>query len=110
MLNHIKGRSYDFIVRGDGELVHGTPIILHMSKIPGVCQIQLVQESQREYHLRVVAEPAANLHQIRALTPGVLEMLLGKGIRCDLEFVEFIPAEPNGKVNPIISKCLVSKS
>jgi phenylacetate-CoA ligase len=104
LLAKVEGRVADYVVTRRGELISGISLTDHFNTlIPGVVQLQIVQESIDYFVFRIVKAPEfgpASLERIRSL---VTERF-GPGIRYDCEFVDRIPQEPSGKYRFCICK------
>jgi phenylacetate-CoA ligase len=108
ILEKVEGRVADYVVTPRGRLVSGISLTDHFNTlVPGVAQMQIVQEALDHFIFRIVKGPefcAASLNRIGSL---VLEHF-GADVRYECEFVDRIPQEPSGKYRFCISK--VSKS
>jgi phenylacetate-CoA ligase len=70
--------------------------------VPGVAQIQIVQEQVRRFVFRIVRDPVWGPASESKLAELVVERF-GAGTRYQCEFVEMIPQEPSGKYRFCIS-------
>jgi phenylacetate-CoA ligase len=104
LLERIEGRVADYVVTPRGELVSGISLTDHFNTlVPGVVQMQIVQEEVDRFVFRIVRGPAfgpASLEKIRAL---VAERF-GPEVRYECQFVDRIPQEPSGKYRFCISR------
>lgn len=97
-LRHVAGRVTDFLVGGDGRLVSGAALTIHLvARRPSLGQVQVVQEVPGQVLFRI--KPGADFR-----APEDLEYLrtatrrhLGADAAVDWEFVEELPAEASGK-------------
>lgn len=96
MLRAVCGRVADFLKRRDGSRVAGVSLIENsLTKIPGIDQMQIVQEAIGEIRLRIVAS--------HTFTPAHRQELIGyfeevfPGARVEVEQLASIAPEPNGK-------------
>ncbi len=100
----IEGRDDDVIVRPDGSVSHPLAFLYRIQAVPGVIQVQLIQEELRRFLLRVVcpseADWAAALPQIKAASSHAL----GRDVDLRTERVDRIPVEPGGKVRAVVSR------
>jgi phenylacetate-coenzyme A ligase PaaK-like adenylate-forming protein len=96
MLRRVVGRTADFLKRRDGSRVAGISLIENtLTRIPGLHQMQIVQEELLHIVLRIV--PADEFTAARrAELVGYFETTF-PGARIQLEDVAAIPQEPNGK-------------
>ena len=96
LMNRVAGRVADFLVRADGVRVAGISLIENtLTKIPGIEQMQIVQEEMQRIVLKVVPEPAALSHAGPELRRYFESTFPGATI--EVETVGAIPREPNGK-------------
>jgi len=96
VIRSVIGRTADFLVRRDNSRVAGISLIENtLTRLPGLAQMQIVQETISRIVLRIV--PAADF------TDGVRGELVDyfrhtfPGAAVEIETVGKIPAEPNGK-------------
>jgi len=95
-LQQIVGRTADFLRRIDGSRVAGISLIENsLTRIPGIDQMQIVQEDLRSILLRVVAGRGFTESTSRELV-SYFEATFPEA-RIALQEVASIPAEPNGK-------------
>lgn len=104
LLAQIEGRIADYVVTPRGTLVSGISLTDHFNtKIPGIAQLQIVQETVDHFLFRIVKDnefAEAGFHKLRSL---VAEHF-GLEAQYECEFVEQIPKEPSGKFRFCISK------
>ncbi len=103
-IDSIDGRSIDFLVLEDGRKIHGLVVITPLMRVTGAVQLQLTQEEVLRFTLRVVCAEAGQADRIRQDLDSVLRSLLGDTIHADIEFVDTIAPEGNGKVKEVISR------
>jgi phenylacetate-CoA ligase len=103
MLESIEGREADYVVTADGRLISGISLTENFAVlVPGVAQIQIIQEQLRKFVFRIVRGNDWSPASERKLADLVVERF-GKNVRYQLEFVELIPQEPSGKYRFCIS-------
>jgi len=96
IIGRVSGRLADFLIRTDGSKVAGISLIENsLTKIPGIVQMQIVQESLTSIRLRVV--PDSGFHgdwqaELEAYFRGIFP-----GAEVSVERTADIPPEPNGK-------------
>ena len=73
--------------------------------VPGVVQVQLIQEDLRRFLLRAIGVGERDREQARQGLGVALRSTLGSDIALEIEWVDVIPPEPGGKVRAIISRC-----
>jgi phenylacetate-CoA ligase len=104
LLERLMGREADYVVTPAGEYISGISLTENFAVlVPGVTQIQIVQEQVDDFVFRIVRGsdfgPASRskIHQL-------VEQRFGPGVNYRCEFVERIPQEPSGKYRFCISK------
>lgn len=104
LLEQLEGREADYVTTSNGDLISGISLTDHFAcRIPGVVQLQIIQESVDYFRFRIVRGGdfgPASLERMRAL---VLERF-GPGVGYECQFVDRIPQEPSGKYRFCISK------
>ena len=96
LMDRVAGRLADFLVRRDGTRVAGVSLIENtLTKVPGIEQMQIVQEALDHIVVRMIPEARAAgdsrpalQHYFAATFPGA---------RVDIDLVPAIPREANGK-------------
>lgn len=97
LLEMAAGRVTDFLEAEDGCKVSGVAIATYViTNIPGIGQIQFVQEKRKEVTLRIVRNSAWTSATLAALKKKTLEFL-GREMQMHFDFPESIPPEPSGK-------------
>jgi len=103
-LTRIEGREADFVTTPRGELISGISLTENFAMlVPGIAQIQIIQESVNFFRYRMVKSPAfddKSLVRINELTHN----RFGPEVLYECEFVTSIPQEPSGKYRFCISK------
>ncbi len=103
-IDTIDGRSVDFLVLEDGRKMHGLVVITPLMRVSGAVQLQLTQKEVLSFTLRAVCADRDQADRIRQDFDSVLRSLLGDTIQADIEFVDTIAPEANGKVKVVISR------
>lgn len=103
-LARIEGREADFVTTQDGRLISGISLTENFAMlIPGVEQLQIIQESLDRFTFRIVRDggfgPLSDA-KIREL----VRARFGANVGYDCEFVTSIPQEASGKYRFCISK------
>jgi phenylacetate-CoA ligase len=103
LMDRVSGRVADFLVRRDGARVAGVSLIENsLTRIAGIRQMQIVQESIDHIRLRVVPEqgfaPAARTELVNYFVATF------PSARVDLELTDGIARETNGKFRFAICK------
>lgn len=103
ILEAIEGREADYVVTAAGELISGISLTENFAVlVPGVAQIQIVQEEVRRFVFRIVRAADFTAASERKIAALVAERF-GHGTEHRCEFVERIPQEPSGKYRFCIS-------
>jgi phenylacetate-CoA ligase len=104
LLERLEGREADYVVTPAGELISGISLTENFAvQVPGIAQLQILQESLSRFVFRIVRSPAfgqASLGEIDRL----VHLRFGDAVRYDCEYVERIPQEPSGKYRFCISR------
>lgn len=97
LLETLTGRTADFLVAEAGFKVAGISIIENsLTRIPGLMQMQIVQEKPLELQVNLVAAPDYGAASEQELVAGLRQML-GQGMLVRLNLVDKIPQERSGK-------------
>ena len=104
LLERLEGRVADYIVTPSGRLVSGISLTDHFATlVPGLVQLQMVQETIDSLQLRIVRGPDFGSVSLDRIAQLVKEWF-GTEIHYECEYVEKIPQEPSGKYRFCISK------
>ncbi|MGL6073589.1 MAG: phenylacetate--CoA ligase family protein [Fimbriiglobus sp.] len=104
MISKIEGREADYVLTPAGNLISGISLTENFAMhIPGVAQLQIIQESRTELRLKLVRGDGFTEASHRKITELVLS-LFGPTMKHTVEFVDLIPQEPSGKYRFCISK------
>jgi len=91
------GRTADFLIKKDGTRVAGISIIENtLTKIPGIGQMQIIQNSLEEIQVKVTPDENYNPETSRILIHYLKELFQGPK-NVEIELVEEIKSESNGK-------------
>jgi phenylacetate-CoA ligase len=104
-IEHIAGRADDMVLLPDGQSRHSLLFMAPMHAVPGVVQVQLVQENLAALYVRVVCDHGSDWPSIRASVEQVARRLLGDGLVVSACRVTEIPRETSGKTRAVISHC-----
>jgi len=103
------GRSTDFLIASNGDIVSGVVIATYVAtNIPGIRQIQFVQDSTTSIKIRLVKGldwSAATAAQLQAKA----SHYLGSDMRFEFEFCTVIPSEKSGKYRFSICNIPITK-
>jgi len=104
LLEKVEGRIAAYVVTPRGEFISGISLTDHFNTlIPGVFQLQIIQEEPDRFVFRIVKDDDFGPHSLAKLQSLVAERF-GPGVRYECEFVDGIPREPSGKYRFCISK------
>lgn len=104
LIERVEGREADYVVTPSGRLISGISLTENFALlIPGVAQLQIVQESLTELCIRLV--PDADFGpESRLKIEDLVTETFGAGVHHEVELVDAIPQEPSGKYRFCISK------
>ena len=104
LLERIEGRTADYLVTSDGMLVSGISLTENLATlIPGLEQMQIIQESPGFLRLRIVPGEGFDERSTRVIA-SLMQKRFGPAMRYEIEFVNEIAPEPSGKFRFVISK------
>jgi phenylacetate-CoA ligase len=104
LLERVEGREADYVITPEGKLISGISLTENFAlHVPGVAQLQIVQEEVNRFLFRVVRGPEFGRHSLRRLGELAAEHF-GPGISFECEYYDRIPQEPSGKYRFCISK------
>ncbi len=97
LMEHVTGRVADFLVATDGHKVAGISIIENtLTRLPGIQQMQVVQEEARKLQVNLVPGPDFSGETEKKLTASLQEYL-GAEVAVHVTKVKRIPQEESGK-------------
>jgi phenylacetate-CoA ligase len=101
-INNVAGRVADFFVKPDGGLVAGVSLVERtLTKFPGIAQLQMVQPDLDRLILRIVRDPGYTAQTQQNIVDELKRSVGSRSV--EIEFVEAIPQEHNGKYRFAIS-------
>jgi phenylacetate-CoA ligase len=104
LLKRVEGREADYVTTRSGDLISGISLTENFAMlIPGIAQLQIVQETVDRFLFRIVRSPEfvpASLDRIAEL----VSTRFGPDATYECEYVESIPQEPSGKYRFCISR------
>ena len=104
LIERIEGRTADFLVTPEGELVSGISLTDHFAgQIPGVAQIQIVQERLDLLRLNIVKDGTFGEHSKKTIAE-LLEVFFGPKMKHEYEFMDALPMGRSGKLRFTICK------
>ncbi len=104
MLERVEGRDADYVTTPDGELVSGIALTEDFAmRVPGIAQLQIVQERLDRFRFRVVRGDDFGPASIDRIA-GLVTERFGPTSSYECEYVDEIPQEPSGKYRFCISR------
>ena len=104
LIEKIEGRTADFLITPKGDLVSGISLTDHFAgHIPGVAQMQIVQEKNDMLTLNIVKDDNFGTESAERIACLIREFF-GEKMRFRCEFMQQIPQEPSGKYRFTICK------
>jgi phenylacetate-CoA ligase len=102
VIEEVIGRCTDFIVLGDGTIMHALAVIYVLRAVKGVGEFKIVQHATD--HVEVLIVPGHGwTDQGRARITQGLQARLGENVGVEIRVVEAIPAESSGKHRYVVS-------
>jgi len=102
LISDIDGRLDDLIARPGGTWIHALAVLAGLQAVPGVRQVQVIQEDLEDFRLRVVWARASGQDPVRLRS--CMAAVLGDSAHVRVEPVEVLEQEPSGKVKTVICK------
>jgi phenylacetate-CoA ligase len=103
LLDRLDGREADYVVTPAGDLISGISLTDNFALlVPGVAQLQIVQETVGHFLFRIVRGPDFGPASLKRLAKAVAEFF-GPDVSHACEFVDGIPQEASGKYRFCIS-------
>ena len=103
LLERLEGREADYVVTRDGHFVSGISLTENFAVlVPGIAQIQIVQERIDHFVFRVVKGPEFGPRS-EAIVDGLVADRFGPNTTYRFDFVDRIPQEASGKYRFCIS-------
>ena len=98
LLRAVTGRVADFLVAADGSRVAGISLIENtLTRFPGIGQLQVVQESRSRLTVNLVRAAGWREETVDALVASFRGALGDGDLAVDMNYVDRIPREANGK-------------
>jgi len=104
-LARVEGRADDLLMLPDGSAVHALGVLNGLQAVPGVVQVQVVQEELRLFRLLVVWQEGTGWPSAEVSLRASFAARFGEDARLDIERVQAIPPDAGGKVRAAISRC-----
>ena len=104
LMEAVAGRVADFLTKPDGTKIAGISLIENtLTKIPGIDQMQIIQESLESIILNLVSNPDFTPSRQNELIH-YFQALFGHSMRIQLQFMDEILPEASGKYRFSISR------
>jgi phenylacetate-CoA ligase len=104
LMEQVTGRVADFLIKPDGSRVAGVSLIENtLTDIPGIRQMQIVQETMDDITLKIVQGDDCTQETYDRLL-GYFQDLFGEKVRFNFEKVAELKPEPSGKYRFSICK------
>ena len=102
ILEEIQGRTTDFVVSQNGNVMHGLALIYVLRGMEGIKEFKIIQESKDLTRILLVADQAFGAREQQAIEQGFRQRL-GQNVDIIIEIVGTIPAEKSGKFRYVVS-------
>jgi phenylacetate-CoA ligase len=96
------GRQTDFLVRGDGTIMHALAGIYVLRAVDGVGEFKLIQHDKLNLEVQVVANNRWRAEMVQAIDTG-LKKRLGQDVHIQVRLLDTIPPEASGKHRYVVS-------
>ncbi|MFX0199107.1 MAG: phenylacetate--CoA ligase family protein [Candidatus Hodarchaeota archaeon] len=96
MIKEIAGRTSDFIITPEKKIVSGISLTDFFALIPGIIQIQIVQDRVDHLNFKIVRSEEFNDESMKRLK-SIEHQFFGDKMRVSYDYVDSIPKEPRGK-------------
>ena len=104
LITKIEGRVADFIITPEGKAISGISLTDHFgASIPGVAQIQIVQEKINNITLNVVKADSFGSNSLEKIDR-LVKRFFGRNMKYRCEYLDKIPQESSGKYRFSICK------
>ena len=104
----VEGRSNDYLHLPDGKKISGATFYASLEYFPFMRQFKIVQNDVND--CTVILRISEKTDEKKAQVEAVLKQLLGGRIAYEIEYVDAIPVDPNGKTKILVSKVRDVKS
>ena len=104
-IERVVGRSDDLLVLPGGQVGHALVVLEDLRAVPGVVQVQIVQEELRGFVLHVVCAPDTDWPLAARRLATAMYAIVGNDASLTIRRLDVISPEPGGKVRAVISRC-----
>jgi phenylacetate-CoA ligase len=102
VIDEVVGRKTDFVVCGDGTVMHALAVIYVLRAVEGIAEFKFIQHSVREVEVLIVPDDRWSESGRKRVVDG-LQARLGHDAQIDLRLVEAIAPEASGKHRYVVS-------
>ncbi|MBN2395308.1 MAG: phenylacetate--CoA ligase family protein [Candidatus Atribacteria bacterium] len=102
ILTNIQGRSADFILTPEGNILHALSVIYPIRDIEGIQQFKIIQKTLNSLIVNIVKSEDYNCKSENKLNQ-YFEQLLGKDVTVEIDYVDNIAEEKSGKFRHVVS-------
>jgi phenylacetate-CoA ligase len=102
VIAEVMGRQTDFLVRGDGTIMHALAGIYVLRAVDGVGEFKLIQHDKLNLEVQVVANNRWRAEMVQAIDTG-LKKRLGQDVHIQVRLLDTIPPEASGKHRYVVS-------
>ena len=102
VIAEVLGRQTDFLVRGDGTIMHALAGIYVLRAVDGVGEFKLIQHERHDLEVLVVPNPRWQPDMTQAIEAG-LKKRLGDDVAIRVRLLDTIPPEASGKHRYVVS-------
>lgn len=102
VIAEVLGRQTDFLVRGDGTIMHALAGIYVLRAVDGVGEFKLIQHDRQNLEVQVVPNPRWQADMTQAIESG-LKKRLGQEANIHVKLLDTIPPEASGKHRYVVS-------
>jgi phenylacetate-CoA ligase len=103
VIENIAGRANDMIRLPGGDKRHALIFLAPLQGVPGVSQVQLVQDCQANVRVNVVTRAGSDWEDVNRSVVEITRKFLGEGVEVSARQLSEIPLEPGGKIRAVIS-------
>jgi len=97
-------RTGDLVVLTGGRMILSDIVMKGPRAVPGVVQLQLIQEDLRRFVVNVFCDAGADWDKVRQDLDTALRSRLGHDISVSIKRMDSVPTEPGGKFRPFIQR------
>ncbi len=105
ILKEIQGRTTDFVVSQNGNVMHGLALIYVLREITSIEEFKIVQETKDTTRIFLIVNSEFNENNNSEIING-FKARLGEQVEIVIECVDKIPAEKSGKFRYVISHAI----